>query len=80
MELLALIVLVTSIWVGFDANAIGARKGLMKGLADMGPVGWFFAMLLLWIVAFPLYLANRARIREAAARSKARRGRPLTGR
>ena len=25
----------------------------------MGPRGWFFACILLWIIAFPMYLATR---------------------
>jgi hypothetical protein len=61
-----LIVVGTSLWVYFDAKAIGVRKGLVTGLADMGPVAWFFASLLLWILAFPLYLANRAKFKAAA--------------
>lgn len=32
----------------------------------MGPVGWLFSVLLLWIVALPAYLAVRPRLSEAA--------------
>jgi len=53
------VVLGTSLWVLFDAHAIGVKRGLVSGFADMGPWSWFFACLLLWIVAFPLYLAKR---------------------
>jgi hypothetical protein len=49
----------TSIWVLFDAKSIGVQKGQMKGIGNMGPWGWFFCSLLLWIVAFPVYLAKR---------------------
>lgn len=59
LELVMLFVVVTSVWVLFDAHATGVRKGQTTGLTDMGPVGWFFACLFLWIVAFPLYLAKR---------------------
>jgi len=54
-----LIILGTSIWVLFDAKSIGVKKGQVKGLGNMGPWGWFFACLLIWIIAFPLYLAKR---------------------
>lgn len=56
----------TSIWVGIDAKAIGARKGLVNGFLDMGPLGWALVCLLLWIVGFPLYLAYRGTIKKAA--------------
>jgi hypothetical protein len=49
----------SSVWVRYDAKAIGVQKGQVKGLADLGPWGWFFACLFLWIVAFPWYLAKR---------------------
>ena len=65
--LLPLIVLLSSIWVYIDAKRIGARKGLLKGLTDLGPGGWFVSSLLLWIVAFPLYLASRGKIKAASA-------------
>ena len=53
------IILGTSIWVFFDARAIGVKRGQVKGLANMGPLGWLLGCLLLWIIAFPLYLAKR---------------------
>lgn len=55
-----LIVITTAIWVGFDAKAIGVKKGQMKGLTDLSPTGWFFSVLLLWIIGFPLYLSKRS--------------------
>jgi hypothetical protein len=54
-----LLMIGTSLWVLQDSQEIGVRKGQVTGLADMGPWGWFWACLLLWIVAFPLYLATR---------------------
>jgi hypothetical protein len=63
-----LLILGTSIWMAFDASKIGYDKKDVSGIAGMGPVGWFFAGLLLWIVAFPLYLASRNKLKEAAAR------------
>ena len=61
-----LIVIGTSIWVWVDARSIGARSGLISGVANMGPFAWFLCCLLLWIVAFPIYLAKRGAIRAAA--------------
>jgi len=67
---ISLVIIVTSIWVAIDASNIGARKGLVKGLGDMGAAGWFFCCLLIWIVGFPVYLAKRSEIKAAAAPSK----------
>ena len=61
-----LIVVGTAIWVWFDARTIGAHKGLVKGVADMGPFAWFLCTLFLWIIAFPVYLAKRGAIKAAA--------------
>ena len=57
--LFLLIVVGTSIWAYADAKSIGVKKGQLTGLADASPAGWLFACLLLWIVAFPIYLAKR---------------------
>ncbi len=54
----------TSIWVLFDAKAIGVKQGQANGFTDMGSWGWFFACLLLWIVCFPLYLSKRNEYRR----------------
>lgn len=54
-----LLVFVTSIWVFIDAMNIGVKSGQLSGLAGMGPGGWLFSCLLLWIVAFPYYLSRR---------------------
>lgn len=64
-EFVWLIILATSLWMAFDARSLGYDKRDIKGIAGMGPVGWFFAGLLLWIVAFPLYLASRGKLRKA---------------
>lgn len=60
-----LVVIGTSIWVLIDAQSIGVRKGLVTGVADMGPVGWFIACLGIWILAFPFYLAKRDEFKQA---------------
>lgn len=62
--IIMLVILGTSIWVFFDARAIGVRKGQVKGLANMGPWGWFFVCLLLWIIGFPAYLATRGKFKK----------------
>ncbi len=59
-----LAILVTSILVFIDTKRIGVRKGQVKGLADLGPAGWLFACLFLWIVAFPLYLIKRPELKR----------------
>jgi len=63
--LLTIIVVATAIWVGVDAS------NLMKEIphADRikissfcsSPVIWILGTLLLWIVAFPWYLATRGK-------------------
>jgi len=67
MEIMWVIVIGTSIWVGIDAKSIGAKKGLIGGLFDIGPVGWFFVTLLIWIIGFPAYLVARGKIIKAVA-------------
>lgn len=62
--IILLLVLGTSIWVLFDAKAIGVKKGQTNGITDMGHWGWFFACLLLWIVCFPLYLSKRSEYKK----------------
>jgi hypothetical protein len=59
-----LIVIITSIWVLIDAKKIGVKKGQIKGLADIGPWGWFFVCLLLWIIGFPFYLLKRGELKR----------------
>ena len=53
------IVIVTSLWVFFDAKRIGIKKGQITGIANLGPGGWLVACLFLWIIAFPTYLIKR---------------------
>ena len=64
----SLLVVGTSIWVAFDASRLGARRGVLGGgFSDMGAAGWLFCCLLLWIVAFPVYLAARPKYRALRA-------------
>jgi hypothetical protein len=64
-----LIVVLTSIWVMIDAKIIGVKKGQVAGLLDLGPWGWFFCSLLLWIVAFPYYLIKRCEYKRINGRA-----------
>ena len=59
MDYIWILIIGTSIWVLVDAKTIGVKKGQITGIANMGPVSWFFGCLFLWILAFPLYLAKR---------------------
>lgn len=65
-----LLVIGSSIWVFFDATTIGVKKGQVSGVADMSPVGWFFACLLLWIIGFPLYLSKRSEFKRINSRNE----------
>ena len=71
METIFLLIVVgTSIWVVFDAKSIGVKKGQVKGIFDMGPWGWFFVCLFLWIIGFPAYLAMRGKYKAANEQSR----------
>lgn len=74
---IALVTLATAVWVATDSSRLGARKGALGGgFLDMGPVGWFFACWLLWIVGFPCYLVARPRL---VAAKRARDAAPYGG-
>ncbi len=59
------IIIATAIWVYIDAKSIGIKKGQLSGFCDMTPLSWALCVLLLWIVAFPLYLIKRPEIKAA---------------
>jgi hypothetical protein len=63
-----LLVIGSSIWVFFDATTIGVKKGQVSGVADMSPGGWLLGCLLLWIIAFPLYLSKRSEFKRINSR------------
>lgn len=63
-ELFLIVIIGTAIWVYFDAKSIGVRKGQLSGIVDMGPGGWFAVTLLLWIIGFPAYVANRGKYKK----------------
>ncbi len=66
-SLVLLIIIVSAVWVYIDAKSIGAEKGKLTGLGNMGPLSWALCVLLLWIISFPLYLIKRSDIKAAAA-------------
>ena len=61
------IIAVSAIWVLFDAKSIGVKKGVVSGLGNIGPWGWFFVVAFLWIIGFPMYLYYRGKFKEALA-------------
>jgi len=73
-NLIWIIVIGTSIWVLIDAKTIGVKKGQIEGLGNLGPWGWFFACLLLWIIGFPFYLAKRGELKRINSRTAADSG------
>ncbi|NOT08295.1 MAG: hypothetical protein HOP28_08815 [Gemmatimonadales bacterium] len=38
----------------------------------MSPMGWFVSCLLLWLIAFPVYLSKRGELRQAREDEHAR--------
>jgi hypothetical protein len=58
-SIIVVIVLGTSIWAGFDAQAMIA-KGVDKKSLGGGPVAIFLGCLLIWIIVFPYYLVKRS--------------------
>lgn len=63
--IMGLVVLASAIWMAVDSSQLGYDKRDIRGIAAMGPAGWFFCGLLLWIVAFPLYLVKRGELKAA---------------
>jgi hypothetical protein len=61
-----LVVVGSSIWVGFDARG---RDWPEKGIVGPRSVtGWVVGCLLLWIVVFPFYLTRRNLARRRTPR------------
>jgi hypothetical protein len=58
--LMVLVVIGSAVWVGFDASGRDFTTGKRWVMAK-GPVGWVLGCLLLWIIFFPAYLAQRGR-------------------
>ncbi len=70
-KLMYAIIFGTAICVLIDAKNIEVKKGLVSGFGNMGPWAWFFAVLLFWIVGFPVYLYYRGKYKLAIAATSA---------
>jgi hypothetical protein len=46
-----------------DAESLGVKKGLIKGLGNMDPGMWLICCLLLPYVAYPLYFIKRPKFK-----------------
>jgi hypothetical protein len=58
MFVLAIIVVIGStVWVGFDAH----DRDFSESNMARGPFAWMLGCLILWILFFPAYLAQRSR-------------------
>jgi hypothetical protein len=58
LVLLIVLVLGSTIWVGFDASG----RDWSDNPHGHNVAEWVAACLLLWIVAFPIYLSQRSRV------------------
>jgi hypothetical protein len=53
-------VLATAVMMAVEANSLGMGKtGVEKGRVGTSPVVWFFCAILMWFLAFPIYLSKR---------------------
>jgi hypothetical protein len=75
MTLFWLFVIATTLWMFFESRSFGYDKRDLQGLAAISPWGWFWGGMFFWLVAFPLYLASREKLR-AAGLSKAGKDAP----
>jgi hypothetical protein len=65
LTIIYLVALAATIWVIADTASLGVKRGCLGGgFADMGRLGWALCMLLIWIIALPLYLATRPKYVE----------------
>ena len=62
-----LIVIGTSIWVGFDASTNKITSAGEEYNWATGALTWVTGCILLWIIVFPWYLVRRARVFRAAS-------------
>jgi hypothetical protein len=58
----ALTVLLTAALAAFEASELGfGRDKTRPRLERVSPLGWFFSMVLIWIIDYPRYLYARSR-------------------
>lgn len=56
------VVVITAVWVGFDASKLGVKRGrLGGGVVAMSVTSWVICCFFLWIVSFPCYLVARGK-------------------
>ncbi|MDD5384561.1 MAG: hypothetical protein PHG89_06745 [Gallionella sp.] len=67
MAIQFIIGLVMAIWVLYDAKKIGVRKGLVSGIGNLSPWGWFWLTSILGIIGFGIYWYHRGKLIEAVA-------------
>lgn len=56
---LGVVILGSAVIVGIDAARYGYGRKDAKGALKTGPVGWALGQVLLWLIAFPWYVASR---------------------
>ena len=62
------LMLISCIWVYFDARAIGGEQVDMPGVfGGVSPAMWAIGSLLMWIVVFPAYLFKRGELKRRVA-------------
>lgn len=74
--IMLLVVLGSAVAVYIDAKRIGARRGLVTGIANNEPAVWAFGVVALWILVLPIYLVSRSKIRAAAEDQRTGASRP----
>ena len=79
--LIAAVVVSTSFWVWTDARSLGLAKSrkpskAVQPHAELDPAGWFLFCLMVWVVAFPMYLVKRRSLTERAVVRRNHRPRP----
>ena len=64
-NIVPIVIFGSALWVAFDSSKLQFQR-YKSGIA-YGPVSLFFGCLLLWIIAFPLYLVIRSKIKAGTA-------------
>ena len=61
-----LFILVSSVWVYFDARLMRSRSRQVRGIFNPEPASWMLFCLIFWGAGFLLYLIHRKKIKDAA--------------
>jgi len=60
--IIVITILITAILSSYEASKLGMKKkGREKTILETGPLGYFFAISLLWVISYPIYLFNRSK-------------------